>query len=64
MQERSQGIPIVSENGKMGQIAALKEHNLTSKEMTKLKTATFPILAIVGDKVRDYHCYTCPNIFL
>lgn len=35
----------------VGQFVALNQHSLTSHERETLKTATFPILAITGDKV-------------
>jgi 3-oxoadipate enol-lactonase len=48
--ERGTIVPAAPEHGKKGQIAAVKHHKLSSKQMKFLKSAEFPILAITGDK--------------
>jgi len=62
--ERARGIPMQPPHGREGQMAAIKGHGLTPEQMTALKSAKFPILAIAGDLdtlIKPVHSYNMPN---
>ena len=51
MAQRSKEVPATTEDGKKYQFGAVKGHGLTPAQLSQLKHAKFPILAIVGDQV-------------
>jgi len=62
--KRSTGIPIQPELGRKGQMSAIQGHGLTPSQMAVLKSASFPILSIVGDLdilVKPEHSYSMPG---
>jgi len=61
--KRSQGVPVQPEQGRKGQLAAIRNHGLTPTQMAAIKSAKFPILSIVGDLdilVKPEHSYNMP----
>jgi len=62
---RTHGLPSQTEQGRRGQMAAIQGHALTPAQSATLKSATFPILAIVGDQdilVKPEHSYGMPSL--
>lgn len=49
--QRNKEVPVQGPEGKKHQLAAVRGHGLTNHQLEQLKTAKFPILAMVGDLV-------------
>eukprot|EP01112_Ceratiomyxa_fruticulosa_P008083 TRINITY_DN2096_c0_g1_i1.p1 TRINITY_DN2096_c0_g1~~TRINITY_DN2096_c0_g1_i1.p1 ORF type:complete len:216 (-),score=48.34 TRINITY_DN2096_c0_g1_i1:146-793(-) len=48
--KRNEGVPVTTKEGTNAQMAVVREHALTKKEMKQLKNSKIPILAITGDE--------------
>jgi len=62
--QRNKEVPPQNVDGKKFQLAAVKAHGLSQQQIHQLKTATYPILAIVGDLdtlIRPSHSYYMPS---